>query len=119
MEWVSQEVYNEYMKQCGICRHLHRKASRKGFFACDAFTDEQIPEELWSNEKSHAKPYPGDNGLCFDPIFKGNKQEQLEQLDREIALESLTFGELKAIYMNITGSTSEKAILYVKERQAS
>ena len=117
MEWKSQEVYTEYMKQCGICRHLNRKSSRMGFFACAAFIGDQIPEVLRSNKKSHKNPYPGDNGLRFDPVFKGSKQEQLEQLNREIALKNMDFGELRAVYMNITGCALEDAILYIDSKK--
>lgn len=33
---------------------------------CRAFPD-RIPREIWSEEVDHIKPYPGDNGIQFEP----------------------------------------------------
>ena len=33
---------------------------------CEAFP-QGIPEEIWVGEFDHTKPYPGDNGIRFEP----------------------------------------------------
>jgi excisionase family DNA binding protein len=45
---------------CYDCIHFREAKSGK----CDAFPD-QIPEQLWSGEFQHDKPFPGDRGLRF------------------------------------------------------
>jgi hypothetical protein len=34
---------------------------------CTAFPD-GIPEEIISNEADHREPFPGDNGIMYEPI---------------------------------------------------
>ena len=36
-------------------------------WACEAFGDE-IPGEVLAGRNRHLKPYPGDNGVQFEPI---------------------------------------------------
>ncbi|MCP5510235.1 MAG: hypothetical protein H7A24_00005 [Leptospiraceae bacterium] len=33
---------------------------------CDAYPN-GIPFEIWTNKVDHSKPYPGDNGIRFEP----------------------------------------------------
>lgn len=47
---------------CPDCQYFHGAKLR----TCDAFPD-QIPEEIWSGEFHHDKPFPGDRGMRFHP----------------------------------------------------
>jgi len=48
--------------QCNACNH------RKDFTnTCDAFPD-RIPDDIALGDFDHTKPYPGDNGIMFEPI---------------------------------------------------
>jgi hypothetical protein len=46
----------------GIC---HSCAHRRGLRSCDAFTE--IPVEILVGDKDHRLPYPGDNGIRYQP----------------------------------------------------
>ena len=35
---------------------------------CNAF--ENIPDEILNGKNDHSKPFPGDNGILFEPIKK-------------------------------------------------
>ena len=45
---------------CTFCRHC------RGERICLAFP-EGIPEEIWSASGAHKEPWPGDQGIQFDP----------------------------------------------------
>jgi hypothetical protein len=48
--------------QCFRCRHF-----RPGY-VCAAFPDGNgIPNPILQNEHDHRRPYPGDNGVRFEP----------------------------------------------------
>lgn len=47
--------------QCLSCRHY------RVFGECDAYPN-GIPEAIVTGEHDHRKPYPGDNGIRFEPI---------------------------------------------------
>jgi len=51
---------------CLSCRHLTPAEGGK-LWACEAFGDE-IPGEVLAGRNRHLKPYPGDNGVQFEPI---------------------------------------------------
>lgn len=53
--------------QCDECKHLRAKAQRTDPNTCDAFPA-GIPDEVLWNRHDHKKPYPGDNGVRFEPI---------------------------------------------------
>lgn len=47
---------------CWKCSHYHRHVN------CTAFSEEfSIPPEIWNGDNDHTKPYPGDNGIQFEP----------------------------------------------------
>ena len=56
--------------QCLECKHY------RGLARCDAFGDEQIPQEIMEGSHDHAEPYPGDHGIRF---------ERDEELDSAVA----------------------------------
>lgn len=41
-------------------------ANYRSNMSCAAF--KSIPEEIWLGENDHTNPYPGDNGIQFEPI---------------------------------------------------
>ena len=47
--------------QCLECTHY------MGEIQCDAFPD-GIPEAIITGDYDHAEPYPGDNGIQFEPM---------------------------------------------------
>lgn len=47
--------------QCIGCEHY------LGAFKCDAFPD-RIPQVILSGSHDHAEPYPGDNGIQYEPL---------------------------------------------------
>jgi hypothetical protein len=49
--------------QCLQCLHFRKGA------VCAAFP-EGIPFEILNNEHDHRKPFPGDNGIQFEPAPK-------------------------------------------------
>jgi len=55
------ETYGYYSPVCSFCNH-----QRADHYTCDAFPD-GIPEEIWVGRVDHKSPYPGDNGIMFDP----------------------------------------------------
>lgn len=49
---------------CWKCKHLDVTKERKG---CPAFPN-GIPLEIWMGDNPHTEPYPGDNGIRFEPL---------------------------------------------------
>ncbi len=50
------------LPRCFGCKYF--RAAKYGI--CDAFPD-QIPLEIWSGKVQHNKPFPGDQGIRFQP----------------------------------------------------
>lgn len=48
--------------QCAFCKHY------EGELRCSAFGKEMIPREIIINRHDHREPFPGDNGITFEPI---------------------------------------------------
>lgn len=55
-------------EQCLRCRHFRRS------IFCDAFPDlPGIPGVILDNQADHRQPYPGDNGIRWEPAKPGVK----------------------------------------------
>lgn len=67
------------MISCPFCIHLHQE--NRDLPTCDAFPG-GIPSVIVFGEMHHTEPYPGDNGIRFDPRpgFE-NLTEEFERLD--------------------------------------
>jgi hypothetical protein len=52
----------QFSPVCSYCRH-----ATGGFRSCAAFGDGEIPLPIWTGENGHTTPYPGDNGIRFEP----------------------------------------------------
>ncbi len=58
---------------CGDCKRYWRYPEKYlNGYQCDAFPGDTpetwIPEEIWGGRTFHDQPYPGDNGVRFDPL---------------------------------------------------
>ena len=62
----SDVIYGVFSSVCTFCRHLKQGRS------CAAFDD--IPAEIWTGTNDHRQPYPGDNGIQFEPIDEAEPQ---------------------------------------------
>ncbi|MBP9890050.1 MAG: hypothetical protein KBF93_27370 [Leptospiraceae bacterium] len=49
---------------CVNCIHYDKV---EGWYNCQAFPN-GIPEKIYINENDHTSPYPGDNGIQYEPI---------------------------------------------------
>ena len=56
--------YDVHSVVCHGCKWL----TYIGGHRCKAF--KRIPVEIWNGEHAHIEPYPGDNGVRFEPIKK-------------------------------------------------
>ena len=53
---------------CFGCVHFH--GVNKYPFSCEVF--DEIPQAILNSEHDHREPYPGDNGIRFEPIQDTN-----------------------------------------------
>ena len=52
---------------CLVCKHYHYQDEENN--RCDAYA-ESIPFEILTSVVDHTRPYPGDNGIRFEPIVQ-------------------------------------------------
>ena len=64
------------ISQCVYCKRLRKD------WTCKAFPD-GIPDEVAASEVDHREPYPGDNGVHFEPTDR----ESAEIVDQLFAKE--------------------------------
>jgi len=58
---------NVYSFICDECKNV------TGHMKCKAFPKRfTIPLEIWTGKNDHKTPYPGDNGIMFEPIEEIN-----------------------------------------------
>ena len=55
--------------QCVRCIHFDRQAQADGRYVCKAFPDAPpgIPCAILLSDHDHRLPFPGDNGIRFEP----------------------------------------------------
>lgn len=56
----------KYSDQCLRCRHF-AGWNGDGIGICSAF-EGGIPPRIWTVQRDHRKPYPGDNDIRFEPL---------------------------------------------------
>lgn len=52
---------------CPYCKNLNDELNPEGRRTCKAFP-EGIPDAIVFGENHHIEPFPGDNGIRFDPV---------------------------------------------------
>lgn len=62
---------SRFSEICTLCRHMNIVGHR----ICAAFPD-GIPMQIWDGDNNHREPYPGDNGIRFEPIEQDEGQRQ-------------------------------------------
>lgn len=55
---------------CLLCKHLLNGEK----FACKAFAE--IPDDIIFSRFDHRQPYPGDNGIQFEPIESSGMEKE-------------------------------------------
>lgn len=57
-----------YSTVCLRCKHYRPGAEGAGR-QCAAFpAADSIPLEIWRGDNKHLRPFPGDNGITFEPV---------------------------------------------------
>ncbi|MCF6175497.1 MAG: hypothetical protein L3J71_07005 [Victivallaceae bacterium] len=54
------------MPLCIFCRHCHEHNLAARVPSCNAFPD-AVPDKIFFESGDHRKPWPGDNGIQFEP----------------------------------------------------
>ena len=75
---LSAKLSEMKWSQCVYCKHLQPGGQ------CPAFPS-GIPEEINLNWHDHRNPYPGDNGIQFEPLEGHDKIEIIPLMPRPVA----------------------------------
>jgi hypothetical protein len=51
---------------CQSCRHYAQNSSGE-LLTCEAFPG-GIPDAILSGDNDHKRPFPGDQGICYEPV---------------------------------------------------
>lgn len=65
----------DLISQCDFCKHIYsvdKELPTVKDYKCKAFP-KGIPEVIIDNEHDHTKPYPGDNGIRYEPYGDPSK----------------------------------------------
>jgi len=95
--------------QCLECKHYI------AFSTCEAYPD-KIPQEIFDGTVEHTEPYPGDNGIMFEPINSLSKLEIPDDLIEQAGFDpkKMSPDQLKAMFAKL----QEKGLLKPKEGEA-
>ena len=56
----------QYSPVCAHCKHFSFDPEKGR--SCTAFPEKDgIPLEIWNGDNDHQQPFPGDNGIQFEP----------------------------------------------------
>jgi hypothetical protein len=62
---------------CMRFKHYLRSSGAR----CEAFPS-GIPDEIWYHHDPHTAPFPGDNGILFEPIDRPSRPASRRRTDR-------------------------------------
>lgn len=60
-----------YSTVCTFCAHF-QPDSKTGRYQCATFGS-NVPDDIWYGRHDHTTPYPGDNGIQFEPLTQIKK----------------------------------------------
>ena len=63
-----------YIGSSPICQECRHRIGA-GCLACAAFPM-RIPREIWNGERDHKSPYPGDQGIRFEPMTEADHERK-------------------------------------------
>lgn len=66
---IDKEHANSVMIASPTCFYCIHHSDIMSERKCEAFPD-GIPLEIWNGQNDHSEPFPGDNGIQFQPIQK-------------------------------------------------
>jgi hypothetical protein len=91
--------------QCIGCKHYTMSAT------CDAFP-EKIPHKIFSGQLVHTKPYPGDQGILYDPILPETEDDE-DEFEAKSVMAPSALDKLQ--FLDLSGVQKEKARDYKEE----
>jgi hypothetical protein len=68
---AAMHQFNGAIPHCGDCRHLRSHST--GRLVCEAFPL-AIPKAILEGRFDHRKPYPGDDGIRFEPVARSREE---------------------------------------------
>ena len=64
---------------CLGCKHFRERDDN---LTCDVFP-QGIPLDILTNQADHRRPYPGDQGILFDPVDDAAAERAAELFDED------------------------------------